>query len=99
MVDIFALALSHGLLALAVLRLLLRSDLDEEGEAPVKRKGVRDPVRAARSVRPHGEAGDPPSRRMVRARSGRTFAKARTMQLPGGASRADGDDAGGPGDA
>ncbi|CDO36758.1 MULTISPECIES: hypothetical protein [Novosphingobium] len=31
MVDILALALSHGLLALAALRLLARPDLDEEG--------------------------------------------------------------------
>ncbi|WP_395329909.1 hypothetical protein WBP06_16460 [Novosphingobium sp. BL-8H] len=31
MVDIFALALSHGLLALAAWRLLLRPDLDVEG--------------------------------------------------------------------
>ena len=30
MIDFFALALSHGLLALAALRILLRSDLDEE---------------------------------------------------------------------
>ena len=30
MIDFFALALSHGLLALAAIRILLRSDLDEE---------------------------------------------------------------------
>ena len=30
MIDFFALALSHGLLALACLRILLRGDLDEE---------------------------------------------------------------------
>ena len=30
MIDFFALALSHGLLALAALRILLRSELDEE---------------------------------------------------------------------
>ena len=30
MIDFFALALSHGLLALAAMRILLRSDLDEE---------------------------------------------------------------------
>jgi hypothetical protein len=30
MVDIFALALSHGLLALAAIRLLSRPDLDDE---------------------------------------------------------------------
>lgn len=34
MVDIFALALSHGLLALAAWRLLLRPDLDVEGAQP-----------------------------------------------------------------
>ena len=31
MVDIFALAVSHGLLALAALRLLWRDDLDADG--------------------------------------------------------------------
>ena len=31
MIDFFALALSHGLLALACLRILLRGDLDDEG--------------------------------------------------------------------
>lgn len=34
MIDFFALALSHGLLALAALRILLRGDLDVEGGAP-----------------------------------------------------------------
>jgi len=33
MIDFFALALTHGLLALACLRILLRGDLDAE-EAP-----------------------------------------------------------------
>jgi len=37
MVDFFALALSHGLLALAALRLLGRDDLDREGPAPPPR--------------------------------------------------------------
>ena len=39
MIDFFALALSHGLLALACWRILLRADLDAEvkrGEAEVK---------------------------------------------------------------
>ena len=30
MIDFFALALSHGLLALAAIRILLRGELDEE---------------------------------------------------------------------
>ena len=50
MIDFFALALSHGLLALAAMRILLRSDLDEEvavvapepSEPPAKtRPGLR----------------------------------------------------------
>jgi len=42
MVDILALALSHGLLALAILRLVLRGDLDREGavEPPRARRGA-----------------------------------------------------------
>ena len=46
MIDQFALALSHGLLALAAWRLVLRADLDRdpgsEDEAP-PRRGKRDP--------------------------------------------------------
>jgi hypothetical protein len=34
MIDFFALALSHGLLALAAVRILLRRDLDVEDGAP-----------------------------------------------------------------
>ena len=34
MIDNFALGVSHGLLLLAVLRLLRRPDLDDEGEPP-----------------------------------------------------------------
>ena len=38
MIDYFAIGLTHGLLALAAWRLLLRADLDsEEGEAGTKR--------------------------------------------------------------
>jgi hypothetical protein len=33
MVDIFALSVSHGLLAIVAIRLLMRDDLDQEGEA------------------------------------------------------------------
>ena len=53
MVDIFALALSHGLLALAALRLLARVDLDEEGRGdagggrkarPAQRRKMRVPT-------------------------------------------------------
>ncbi|GGB89479.1 hypothetical protein GCM10011494_04790 [Novosphingobium endophyticum] len=40
MVDIFALALSHGLLALVAIRLLSRPELDREGAAP-KRSAKR----------------------------------------------------------
>ena len=38
MVDNFALALSHGLILLAVWRLLGRADLDDDAADPVKRK-------------------------------------------------------------
>lgn len=39
MVDIFALALSHGLLALAAWRLLWRPELDDESpDRPARRK-------------------------------------------------------------
>jgi hypothetical protein len=45
MVDLFALALTHGLLALAAWRLVLRSDLDrdpgEEQEATQPRREMR----------------------------------------------------------
>lgn len=42
MVDIFALAVSHGLLALAVLRLMWRDDLYDDGGTPPEkpRKGI-----------------------------------------------------------
>ena len=42
MVDLFALVLTHGLLALAAWRLVLRADLDRDGgtdeEAPAARR-------------------------------------------------------------
>ncbi|EIZ78416.1 hypothetical protein WSK_3035 [Novosphingobium sp. Rr 2-17] len=41
MVDILALAVSHGLLALACWRLLWRADLDQEGDAPPRRRHPR----------------------------------------------------------
>ncbi|MBW8755763.1 MAG: hypothetical protein JF595_16765 [Sphingomonadales bacterium] len=45
MVDLFALALTHGLLALAAWRLVLRADLDSdegsEDEAQPRRRGKR----------------------------------------------------------
>lgn len=64
MVDILALAVSHGLLALAAWRLLLRSDLDvetpREGAAPEPRPSRRSgPMR--REMRwpgGHGEGRD-----------------------------------------
>lgn len=43
MVDLFALALSHALLALAAWRLVLRDDLDTDNP-------VRRPVRPARTA-------------------------------------------------
>lgn len=46
MVDYFSLALTHGLLALAAWRLLMRADLDrdpEEGEAAPPRAGKKPP--------------------------------------------------------
>ncbi|MFA6123993.1 MAG: hypothetical protein WCS75_13480 [Sphingomonas sp.] len=39
MIDNFALAISHGLIALAVWRLLRRPDLDREDVPPPPRKG------------------------------------------------------------
>ena len=36
MIDYFAIALTHGLLALAVWRLLFRDDLDDETKGAVK---------------------------------------------------------------
>lgn len=39
LIDYFALGLTHGLLALAVIRLMVRGDLDSEGE--VKRPSRR----------------------------------------------------------
>ncbi len=40
MIDIFALALSHGLLALAAIRLLSRRELDDEGADSGRKPGV-----------------------------------------------------------
>lgn len=44
MVDNFTLALTHGLIALAMWRLLLRDDLDADGAgpAPPRRPWIRD---------------------------------------------------------
>lgn len=53
MVDIFALALSHGLLALAAIRLLSRPELDEEGRETGARR--RFPARRTMKVRAAGE--------------------------------------------
>lgn len=53
MVDIFALALSHGLLALAAIRLLSRPELDEEGSAP--RQRARFGRARTMKIRPGGE--------------------------------------------
>jgi hypothetical protein len=46
MIDLFALALTHGLLALAALRLVIRADLDRdpgEAEEAPPRRGMRPP--------------------------------------------------------
>ena len=40
MIDLFTLALTHGLIALALWRMLFRADLDlDEGKAPARRPG------------------------------------------------------------
>ena len=54
MVDIFALALSHGLLALAAIRLVLRPELDDEG-ADRARPKTRLAARRAMKGLPAGE--------------------------------------------
>lgn len=46
MVDIFALAVSHGLLALAVWRLLSRDDLYDDAGAPAHKPRRGPPMRA-----------------------------------------------------
>ena len=50
MIDFFALALSHGLLALACWRILLRADLDEE-IAVVAPEQVAPPAKARPGLR------------------------------------------------
>lgn len=46
MIDIFAIALTHGLLALAAWRLMSRDDLDEEvtATAPTEKRSMQAPV-------------------------------------------------------
>ena len=52
MVDIFALALSHGLLALAAWRLMLRGDLDADPvDADAVEAAPQVPVKGRRPVR------------------------------------------------
>jgi hypothetical protein len=59
MVDIFALALSHGLLALAAIRLLSRPELDDEGgDGRAAKAGRRLAVRREMRVNPVGEGAD-----------------------------------------
>ena len=41
MIDNFALALTHGLIALALWRLLFRADLDDDDDAPRARRPWR----------------------------------------------------------
>ena len=58
MVDYFALALSHGLMAIAVWRMILRTDLDEDpaegadGEPPAAPTGPKRFGKPAMVVRP-----------------------------------------------
>lgn len=49
MVDIFALALSHGLLALVAWRLLMRPELDDEGEPSRASRRSADPTGEGRN--------------------------------------------------
>lgn len=58
MVDIFALALSHGLLALVAIRLLSRPELDDEDTGRTRSKtAARFAARRAMKV-PEGTARD-----------------------------------------
>jgi len=52
MVDILALAVSHGLLALAAWRLLFRPDLDVETGSEKPASGAGASPRASREARP-----------------------------------------------
>lgn len=52
MVDILALAVSHGLLALAAWRLLFRPDLDVETGSEKPASGEDASLRASRAARP-----------------------------------------------
>ena len=55
MIDLFTLALTHGLIALALWRLLFRADLDlEESDAPA----ANPPWRKARASADEGAADD-----------------------------------------
>ena len=54
MIDFFALALSHGLLALACWRILRRGDLDAESEAAPDHIPVPPPAAQPKpGLRPH----------------------------------------------
>ncbi|MBH0111565.1 hypothetical protein I5E68_01190 [Novosphingobium sp. YJ-S2-02] len=75
MVDILALALSHGLLALAVWRLLSRDDLDVESLVGT---GPSDEAQARGANEADG-SGKPAPRRAMRTRS----AASRRMIVPG----------------
>jgi len=44
LIDIATLALTHGLMMVALLRMLWRDDLDVEGEAPAPRKPWHRPA-------------------------------------------------------
>lgn len=61
MVDILALALSHGLLLLAAWRLLWRPELDEEAQARAPSpppRGARPAMRVRRAAEDDSHGGD-----------------------------------------
>ncbi|AZI36178.1 hypothetical protein NT2_04_01420 [Caenibius tardaugens NBRC 16725] len=45
MIDYFSIGLTHALLALVAWRLLMRSDLDHDGDVPDRRIGARRQTR------------------------------------------------------
>ncbi|WP_201290946.1 hypothetical protein [Croceibacterium salegens] len=44
MIDLATLVLTHGLMLVALLRLMSRNDLDREDDAPLKRKPWLEPA-------------------------------------------------------
>lgn len=58
LIDYFAIGLTHGLLALAVWRLLLRADLDSEGGGKQRRKPWHRQEPSEAAPRPGETPGD-----------------------------------------